>query len=922
MKRLFLLILAAAGLLASCAKDPAMSDSGQSEPDRGTDKYGDDVLKGWVRLRLTDNATALRVGSFTRGVVESGDPRIDEVAASFGATEIRPVFGSDPRFEKRHRRYGMHLWYDIRIDEDVPVSRAETAFASLPGVAQAKPISRVYLSGSPDYPLPSEIKPAAYEGNKRDMPFDDPELPLQWHYDNDGSVPNSLPGADVNLFKAWEMFGAGDPSVVVAVMDMGIKYDHPDLEANMWVNQGEVNGRPNTDNDGNGIKNDLYGYNALSGRGDIAPGDHGTHVAGTVAAVNNNGIGVCGVAGGTGEGDGARLMSCQIFSPEGGEDRDYPDVYRYAADNGAVISQNSWNYSPMYSALPEEISLAFDYFINEAGVDDDGNQTGPMKGGIIIFSAGNDYQARITWPAADPRTVTVTSMMANYAKASYSNFGDAADIMAPGGAGNNDTEFGPEGKVYSTVLDGYGYNAGTSMAAPHVSGIAALIISHYGVGKPGFTPEKLKEILLKGYRSVDRYQKSDAITHGIGVGLVDASMIDLADPVSAPANPSSVSAEPSGERKLEVHIVVPADGNGMPVSDFHISYAKEGAEDWTELHVYNRRSVGETAKYMVGNLDHETTYIFRVSTTDRFGNVSEGYAEGRGTTIEHANLTPETVKPLTRVEFPQFGADPYRATVELTEYFTDPDLPNDKLTFSAVSDDDKVVSVEVNETGTMILTAHATGNTVIRIRVEDLAGAFITKNMGVLVKMKESAAIELPDNTLPEPFVKTVDLYDYFFGEDLSFTAHVVFPSIASAQVLQDGKLEITGLKKGVTPVTVTATTATGGNRSQQIKIVVNEDPQNGGGGGEEIPAVPAGELRLYPNPASDVINIRVGGAGAGSGTVRIYDAAARMVKNGSVSLDADGIAADNDVSALSPGIYSLVVECGGRTYTGNFLKR
>ena len=89
--------------------------------------------------------------------------------------------------------------------------------------------------------------------------------------------------------------------------------DHPDLAANMWVNEAELNGVPGVDDDGNGYVDDIYGWNTMRESGEIAPNSHGTHVAGTVGAVNNSGIGVCGVAGGTGEGDGVRLMSCQVF---------------------------------------------------------------------------------------------------------------------------------------------------------------------------------------------------------------------------------------------------------------------------------------------------------------------------------------------------------------------------------------------------------------------------------------------------------------------------------------------------------------------------------------------------------------------------------------------------------------------------------
>src|SRR5699024_117259 len=121
-----------------------------------------------------------------------GNPVLDELAASLGATEIRQVFPTDPRFEARHRRYGLHLWFDIRLGDEVPVSRAEQELASLPGVKHAQPIYRIVALDGPDFPLPSEMAEGggerAWSGCNEEMPFNDPGLPFQWHYDIDGSM--------------------------------------------------------------------------------------------------------------------------------------------------------------------------------------------------------------------------------------------------------------------------------------------------------------------------------------------------------------------------------------------------------------------------------------------------------------------------------------------------------------------------------------------------------------------------------------------------------------------------------------------------------------------------------------------------------------------------------------------------------------
>ena len=366
--------------------------------------------------------------------------------------------------------------------------------------------------------------------------------------------------------------------MIVAIMDGGVQWDHPDLAANMWVNEAELHGMPGVDDDGNGYVDDIYGWNTMRESGEIAPNSHGTHVAGTVGAVNNNGIGVCGEAGGTGEGDGGRRMSCQVFDTvESGKGA---EAYLYAADNGAVISQNSWVYNNM-AVLPHDMSDAFDYFIENAGMDDtDGDgvndvQTGPMAGGILIFAGGNNDSSAIQQPAADPRTVAVTAMGPDYTKAGYSNYGVMADIYAPGGADGNATSYPRECQVYSTDFGGgYVYMSGTSMACPLVSGVAALIVSHYGGGHSDFTAEQLKERLLRSYRPVSEYvgAKYDG---KLGVGLIDAGLIFLENPGSVPGAITSPEAE-AVLNGLRLSWLVPAAGNGMAVAGFTVTYTGRG----------------------------------------------------------------------------------------------------------------------------------------------------------------------------------------------------------------------------------------------------------------------------------------------------------------------------------------------------------
>ena len=280
--------------------------------------------------------------------------------------------------------------------------------------------------------------------------------------------------------------------------------------------------------------------------------------------------------------------------------------------------------------MPQDVSDALDYFIANAGVDENGNQTGPMKGGLLVFAAGNEGTPSARMPAADPRTLCVTAMCSDYTRPNYANYSDDVDIFAPGGADGNDRNYSDADRVYSTDLDGgYSYKWGTSMACPHVSGIAALVIAHYGVGHPGFTVEECREILLRSYRSVSEYvePKYDG---KLGVGLADAGMIFLEDAGTAPGTVSAPAARAMG-RELELAWTVPADGNGLPVAEFRLTYTGRGigktegkAPDTSgEVVLRNYTAVAETATY-IWTGQYNTEYRFEVSGIDRSVMSGEG----------------------------------------------------------------------------------------------------------------------------------------------------------------------------------------------------------------------------------------------------------------------------------------------------------
>ena len=724
----FLVAMAAVALsvFSSCTKDPLMMNGGGSSEGEAAD-FDDsaEIVPGWIRIKLADDSEPLRTGVFTRGGFDSGDVRLDELAAGLGATEIRRVFRDGGRFEERHRRYGLHLWYDIRIADEVPVSRARAEMVSLPGVDVVEPVYRVRLAEAHVVPdISDRLYRPFSEGEARPepAPFNDPELSRQWHYNNDGSIEGSVAGADINLFKAWREIGAGRPEVVVAVIDGGIQYDHPDLAANMWTNEAEMNGTPGVDDDGNGYVDDIYGWNYYTDSGTITQHFHGTHVAGTVAAVNNNGIGVCGVAGGTGVGDGVRLMSCQNYDTDAnGQEVGSvtEESFIYAADNGAVIAQCSWGYNGIETPL--SMQRAIQYFIREAGTDENGVQTGPMKGGVVCFSAGNSSYSHVGNPGDMEEVVGVTAMGPDYKKAGYSNYGSAADLFAPGGASSANPE-DPK-QVYSTYINGgYAYLWGTSMACPHVSGVAALIIAEYG--QEGFTAEQCREILLRAYRPVGGLADDDAELGVLGVGLLDAGAAFVTDPQSQPGVVEFGSMQVSGNT-VSVPWRVPADGNGNAVAQFVVEYApKEGGGTPGGGTVANRYDVGQTMVYTFEGL-YNTDYEINVRSIDRFGNSSEAVS-GSVSIGNFENRPPErTSERMADVSMPD-TAETSIVSITLTPYFTDPDLEyGDELSYSATSVNEDIVATEV--AGEVLrLIPRAKGTSLVTVTASDLAGATVS----------------------------------------------------------------------------------------------------------------------------------------------------------------------------------------------------
>lgn len=515
MKKAILFFLAVL-LIASCHQEEISSvpdDSGNGSSI--SDLSDEDVLQGCIYVKLKEEPTGeVRVRN-VGSAVTTGVKVLDRAASSLKITRMERTFPYAGKFEERTRKEGLHLWYNVWFSKETSATRAATEVGMLEGIEKAVPVSKIVSRAKPE------------------TVWDDPYLlSKQWYLNNPGTESWQKAGADIRIFDAWKEY-KGDPAVIVSIVDGGINLEHPDLQANLWVNPGEIPGN-DIDDDGNGYTDDVNGYNFVDANADIVPHRHGTHVAGLIGATNNNGIGICGVAGGDGTPhSGVKLMSCQIMkslTTTGGEVASDPHIaaaIKYGADNGAVISQNSWGYAVGAKSTVNVDPVhkeAIDYFIKYAGCDNNGNQLegSPMKGGIVLFASGNANTSNpaTAAPADYEKVVAVAAIEADYKKASYSNYGTYMDISAPGGA-HPDIDVKKIWSTTTTMAGNYEYLSGTSMACPLVSGVAALVIQKYGVGKKGFTPEKLKEILYESAYDLDQYNPDYA--GQLGAGCVDAT---------------------------------------------------------------------------------------------------------------------------------------------------------------------------------------------------------------------------------------------------------------------------------------------------------------------------------------------------------------------------------------------------------------
>ena len=391
----------------------------------------------------------------------------DNITKNLDCDTPSRIFRHAGKHEETHKAFGLDMWYKTKCSNEYDKKNAlNETFTKLTRFLDEKDHEGViYIEPEYEVQLTRNMNDPNFKKQKN-------------HYDA------------INLREAWDIT-TGNPNVVVQVLDTGIDMSHQDLKMNIWTNPGEIcdNG---IDDDGNGFVDDCHGYNHADDTGtDLLGYDwHGTHCGGTIAADNNNGVGVAGVAGGNGSANsGVKLMISVGFGKTnvGG----FAEALVYGADMAAHISSNSWGYTgPGYVA--QSILDAIDYY--------------NAMNGIVVFAAGNDNSKADYYPGYYNGTIAVSAVKNNGIRASWSNYGDWIEISAPGVS------------IYSTKMDSsYGGASGTSMACPHVAGVLALGIALV----PDLSKDELLECMYSTAKNIDSVNENKYIDK-LGAGMVDA----------------------------------------------------------------------------------------------------------------------------------------------------------------------------------------------------------------------------------------------------------------------------------------------------------------------------------------------------------------------------------------------------------------
>lgn len=889
MKRHYLFGLAVCGLLVfGCGREPQV-ETGQGA-EEAEEQLSDDLLdgpfyKGVAQVYLEEETAERFASLLGQDQLQTRAATFDSRLGAIGVTRVERVFPDAGEFEARGREMGMHRWYRITYDRSVPRDEARDILMDIPGFLVYEPVMKMQV-------------------NAIEYPFNDPRLSEQWSYYNDGSGSGWRAGADVNVFPVWLNYSTGSSDVVVAVVDAGVDPDHEDLA-----------GRVDRDNS----------YNFYQGIKTYRPGDHGTHVGGTIAAINNNGIGVSGIAGGDAAAgiSGVRLISCAIFDPanEYGSG-DGAAAIRWAADHGAIICNNSWGYDfegddgkfdsdgareshefylqPNEGAYKSSLKTAIDYFNAYAGLDANGNQVGPMAGGVVFFSAGNDSRQ---WgsPGCYPGAVSVGAIGPQGTKAYYSNYGDWVDLAAPGGDANYSM-------ILSTVVGNkYSKSQGTSMACPHASGVAALVVS--AIGGKGFTRQMLLDRLYNGCnqkitlegakigRLVDAY---GAITYGVD------NRPDPATDLSATVLSNQITANWTVTGKDRVGAAGYVLFYGTSRSAVEAATPDKPGSGVSTVTVNTLETkIGKPVSVVLADLDFDTTYYLKVKGYDN--SLNYGDDSGILAVKTQANNPPEITAsiPLDGLKIRSFEELGMLITI------TEPDGHAFTVNYAPGNEAGEVWSKmsESSYSFRIIGAIPDAGSYKATVTATDSYGKTASLSIPYTIMPNTPPKnVKTIENVLLESGGShTFSLGEYMTdpdGESLAYEVSNTGQGTVHATVTS-GNLYLTALGHGLAEIVVTALDAKKEKVSQTFKVLVRD----------------AGvAYQAYPNPVKDNLFIATG-IQAENAEIALYSLGGGKVYEGTVQASAFDPAVI-DMTQCAPGQYALTLRFGGNEYRQTLIKK